>query len=753
MLALAVFFTEHFAYDTFMLLNNLQYPKLANFIFTLQSASWIYLYIILSFIFPELHTFETVMSFWLGGGVVALVLTTFLSRKWPWKQTFAKKLELPWYAEKLKSASKIYITDIVVTINYYMDRYIVTAFLSLEMTGVYVFFSQVVTATWNLVASGVLAVYRPRLIMAYDSKNMAPFNKLFRSTLVRTLFTALILAIMAGVTVPLIVQFTDNETLLDYVPLLWLMLGAFMIKVCETSASTGLFAMHKDQDNFILAVIGFVMTGIVGSIGVMTLGVYGIVLNTVIVALASVTYARTVWRRPPDSAQRESMHEGNDNQKEPGHSIIPSHPVPSPLPAAANSNSSKKILIIASAFYPHVFGGGEIAAYNKAKLLVRRGYDVSVVTLREKDADPAWGTRMPEGYRLYRIKSPRQYTVFERSNQKSPLGKIFWHLQDYFDRRNQRLFNKVLDHVQPDHVQIDNLIGIGFNTLAEMGKRDIPVAFILHGLDFACFRTTMFRNGQSCTKQCTPCRPVAMLRQNPLDQIPRLGFIAPSRSALERARPYVPAIERAVSRVIRNVPDDIPALPERKSAEHIRLLYVGRLHPIKGIAFLLETLDGLSEEYNFHLNILGTGPSEEELKEKFGDKGWVTFRGFVSGEEVIHSIVQSDLSCMPTLGEEIYGIVTAQSLQLGTPVIGSDCGGTSELIRNNVTGKLVPPGDEAAWRDALTNIFENRRLLEEWHLNALRHAEEFYGEVIGQAYDEFIEALAAKPAQTLRAAA
>src|SRR5690606_36114054 len=156
-------------------------------------------------------------------------------------------------------------------------------------------------------------------------------------------------------------------------------------------------------------------------------------------------------------------------------------------------------------------------------------------------------------------------------------------------------------------------------------------AFILHGLDFACFRTTMFRKGQSCTKQCTPCRPVAMLRQNPLEQIPRLGFIAPSRSALERARPYVPAIENSLSRVIRNVPDDIPPLPERKSAEHIRLLFVGRLHPIKGIGFLLKTLDGLSETYNFHLTILGTGPSEEALREQYGEKSWVTFRGFVSG--------------------------------------------------------------------------------------------------------------------------
>ncbi len=59
-----------------------------------------------------------------------------------------------------------------------------------------------------------------------------------------------------------------------------------------------------------------------------------------------------------------------------------------------------RILVLSSAFAPHVYGGGEVAAYNMTRLLARRGHEVSVATLLEADAEPCWGERMPEGYRL-----------------------------------------------------------------------------------------------------------------------------------------------------------------------------------------------------------------------------------------------------------------------------------------------------------------------------------------------------------------
>lgn len=716
-LVLLVFLTEHLAFDVYVLINNLQYPKLANLIYSLQSAIWIYLFVIYAFFHESFRSLEALLSFWIGGGLIAIGMAIWLSRHWPWKEIFSRKLEWQWYNAKIRSSARLYFADVLGVVNYYLDRYIVSAFLSLEMTGIYVFFSQVMTATWNLINSGVLAVYAPHLIRAYNASDMVPFNSLYRRCLKRTYMAALGLAVLSGVSVPFIVMFTGNPALLDHISLLWIMLLALLFRIGGTCAGSGLFAMHKDREKFMLEVITLFITAFAGSVAVMALGVYGAVLNTIVASTLSMAYARIVWKKNEQSVPEKikiSQIFAEQNKK-PGN-----------------------ILIISSIFPPHVFGGAEIAAYNRAKLLVKRGYNVNVVTLHEKDASPAWGDLTPEGFRLYRIKMPRHYTLFERTRNISSFKKLFWHLQDYFDRRNGRQINDVLDHVKPDHVEIDNLIGIGFNTLSEIGRRNIPVAYVLHDLNLACFRTCMFRKGKICRRQCSSCKMVAALRQAPLKNISRLGFISPSLANLEQAKRFIPAIKRSLACVIRNVPESLAPRIERENSEEVRLLFAGRLDPVKGIEFLLETLDPLSHSYKFHLTVLGTGPSERSLKDKYGTKSWVTFRGFVPGSEVTKALMSHDIYCIPSLISETYGLVTAQALQSGTPVIGSNIGGTSELIRDGVTGILVSPGDKKAWTDSFIGIFSNPDLLYKWRENAAAYAHEFDESAIGQAHEDFI---------------
>lgn len=711
-LVLAVFFTEHLASDSFILVNNLQYPKLANFIYALQSSIWIYLFVVLAFIYPSLRSLEFMLVFWVCGGFIALAIAAWLSRRWPWKKAFAEKLEWRWYPEKIRNSFKLYLTEVLGIVIYYLDRYIVTLFLSLEMAGVYVFYSQVVTATLNLINSGVLAVYRPRLIKAHDSDHLYAFNKIFKSCLKRAMLSAVSLALLAALALPVMVKLTDNAVLIEHISLLWVMLVAMLFVVGEVSAQAGLFAMRKDRDNFIITLISLCSAVIIGSLGVITFGVYGIAVNLILASVIGMIYAHAVWEKKPPPVRRKGEIKKPQN-----------------------------ILIISSIFFPHVFGGAEIAAYNRAKSLIRRGYNVSVATLHEKGAPPSWGELTPEGYRLYRIQTPRRYTLYERTRNVSGWSKMLWHLQDYFDRRNRILLGAVMDDARPDYIEIDNLIGLGFNALSEIARRGVPVAYILHDLNLACFNTGMIRKGKSCGRQCFFCRGVATLRQTHLNKIKRLGFISPSHANLERAKQFIPAISGSLSCVIRNIPEEIPPLPERGTSDHIRLLFAGRLDPVKGIGFLLRTLDKMSSAYRFHLTVLGTGPDEQRLKAEFGQKSWATFRGFVAKDEVATALAQSDLYCMPSLVAESYGLVTAQALQLGTPVIGSDTGGTAELVRNGVTGILLPPGNEQAWQDAFSKIFANPELLDAWRENAARHAYEFDEKAIGQAHDVFIERL------------
>jgi glycosyltransferase involved in cell wall biosynthesis len=116
----------------------------------------------------------------------------------------------------------------------------------------------------------------------------------------------------------------------------------------------------------------------------------------------------------------------------------------------------------------------------------------------------------------------------------------------------------------------------------------------------------------------------------------------------------------------------------RRSASNgkLRLLYLGRLHPIKGIETLLEAcgiVGGLSPDW--HLYIAGTGsPSYVDfLKSKVKELGLseqVEFVGEVFEEKKESLFAQSDVALVPSHIEN-FGIVVAESLAHAVPVIAS----------------------------------------------------------------------------------
>jgi glycosyltransferase involved in cell wall biosynthesis len=263
-----------------------------------------------------------------------------------------------------------------------------------------------------------------------------------------------------------------------------------------------------------------------------------------------------------------------------------------------------KILLLSAAFPPHVFGGGEIAAYNIACLLAKRGHEVSVATLKEPDEAEVRGALQPEGFRLYRIAMPRRYTVFGRTAETSSAHKVLWHLQDYADWRNRHMMRQLLNEVRPDQIDIHNILGFGFNTLEDIGNRGIPVKFFLHGLDLVCFHTTMFRNGRNCKKPCIKCKIIGALRQAKLKKAGNVGFIAPSQAPLDQLLLFSPWLNQFPKAIIKNVPDSLPPLPEYTPSKEIKLAFAGRLASGKGIDFLLSVLDGLSSRFTFKIDIL-----------------------------------------------------------------------------------------------------------------------------------------------------
>ena len=141
------------------------------------------------------------------------------------------------------------------------------------------------------------------------------------------------------------------------------------------------------------------------------------------------------------------------------------------------------------------------------------------------------------------------------------------------------------------------------------------------------------------------------------------------------------------ARDVRVIPSgvDVPADEGEEEAQPPHVLYVGRLSPEKGILDLLAAADGIP------LVVVGDGPLRDEVPEALG---------FVPNAELGPYYRRAAVVAVPSRREG-YGVVCAEAMAHGRPVVASAVGGLLDLVRHNETGLLVPPGDEAALREAL----------------------------------------------------
>lgn len=294
-LAFFVILFEHASTDIFVLTNNLGKPKLANELLALQSAVWIYLYMILAWMIPDWRTLDAVFAFWIIGGLIPSFIAFAITLHWPWKQAFAEKLSPEWYKIHFRGAWRIYLSDMINAVSLYLDRYLITLLLGLEAAGIYVLFWQVVNAICNLVGAGVLQVYRPRLIAAHAEKNIALFNTLFWQSAYKSAALALVMAVASAIVVPYLIGFTGKEIAADYMPLFWFMLLAMMVRIAYDVCAYTLFAEHRDGTVLRNGILKLCTTATIGTMILLLIGIYGAPLTTIIAESFAVIYTSLIW--------------------------------------------------------------------------------------------------------------------------------------------------------------------------------------------------------------------------------------------------------------------------------------------------------------------------------------------------------------------------------------------------------------------------------------------------------------------------
>ena len=122
-------------------------------------------------------------------------------------------------------------------------------------------------------------------------------------------------------------------------------------------------------------------------------------------------------------------------------------------------------------------------------------------------------------------------------------------------------------------------------------------------------------------------------------------------------------------------------------------LYFGRLSEEKGILTLLKAVE---RDPGVRLEIAGTGPQEQALKEYVAGtnlQSRVNFRGFLSGKDLTDIIQGAKCVVLPSEWYENGPYAIMEAMAAGKPAIVSDLGGLPEIVRDNETGYIFQAFD------------------------------------------------------------
>lgn len=257
--------------------------------------------------------------------------------------------------------------------------------------------------------------------------------------------------------------------------------------------------------------------------------------------------------------------------------------------------------------------------------------------------------------------------------------------------------------IDPDVVHVHNTFPLASPGVFDAAKR-YPLVHTLHNYRWACPAATLLRNGVPC-EACVGRIPFPGVLHGCYRGSRSASAVVAAALTLHRWRGTLRHVDRFIAltafargRVIAGgLPSDRVAVkpnftePGRSrpaGPPPAHLLFVGRLTSDKGT----EVLARAWHEHHATLpplRIVGDGPERARLE---GVRG-LEVLGARTSSEVGELLRAARALVMPSIWYEGLPLVILEALAAGLPIIASDIGSLSELVRHDVDGWKVPAGD------------------------------------------------------------
>ena len=346
-------------------------------------------------------------------------------------------------------------------------------------------------------------------------------------------------------------------------------------------------------------------------------------------------------------------------------------------------------------FPPH-FGGVGVHIHTLSKELVKQGHEVYVITYPHPDLKDIDGIHVigTTGINIPGIRG----LMFERNAKKA--------------------LNQLLKEVDIDIIHGHYLFPAGAAACEVGSKHNIKTYVTAHGSDmFEMYKKQSFM--RPFIKKVLKKADVIFAVSNALKE----DILATGVAGIEaKTRLYWNSVD------INKFSKDNKNLLENHGKPIV--LFVGNIIKHKNVNLILEAKKQSNVDYE--LVIVGDGPLKKDLENKVKSENISDVRFLGSRKDVENIIPGCDVLVLPSFSES-FGLVLIEALACEKPVIGSNVGGITEIITDEV-GLLINPYDSSSLRSAIDKMVGDDTFRQVLASNARKRAIDF--SIVEIPYDE-----------------
>ena len=384
------------------------------------------------------------------------------------------------------------------------------------------------------------------------------------------------------------------------------------------------------------------------------------------------------------------------------------------------------IVVISNLYPPHYLGGYEILCHQVNRTFRARGHEVAVLTSTfgglAPQPDPPRRAVHPgpdellDGIPVQRALEP--YVPFGEPACPAKFRRL------RTARRNRRVAEAFIQARAPDVIFLWSQLRITVGAALAAEASGIPVAYTMNDDHLAGYGFGHFGLRPATLAHCVGDR---LLFRGITHEALRLDYVTCISECVKEdliARGLPLAHARVIYQGIplerfplRTVVDRFPdGLLHAFDARPLKVLYVGQLHPYKGVHTLLDAVRDVARNRGpgaLEVTVVGDGPADyvAHLKERAaataGAGAPVHFAGKLPHEQLPAIYRAHDVFVFPSVWREPFGLTHLEAMASGTPVVSTAEGGHGEFLRHGENALVFPREDAATLAIHLARLLDH----------------------------------------------